>query len=236
MATVNVTVARYNPLLDNVPVKSTYSVPWAEYMTVLQALHHINEYFEPLNFDFSCRGGLCGRCGVMVNGKPSLACFTIIEEGQDVEIEPLAGFPVIRDLVIDRTPIEVQLDLANAEVQLGGDIDLDDLPRNDYETWWQDLHRKNMCRECGLCFAVCPAYRKNKLDYAGPAALSQVYLRAYDGLDTSDRILQAVNLGVMNCALCGECNKVCPSYIDHVSCNKRLQDDARARGLVASEG
>lgn len=89
-----------------------------------------------------------------------------------------------------------------------------------------------MCRECGLCFAACPVYRQNKATYAGPAVLSQVYLRAYGGLDTTDRIAQAVDLGVANCTQCGECNKVCPSYIDHVECNAKLQEAARERGLV----
>jgi succinate dehydrogenase/fumarate reductase-like Fe-S protein len=144
--------------------------------------------------------------------------------------------PVLRDLIIDRSIIDAQLGLTNAEVQIEGDIDIDQLPRNDYEFWWQDLHRKNMCRECGLCFSVCPAFQEGSQHYAGPAALSQVYLRAFDGLDVSDRISQAVSLGVLNCTLCGECNKVCPSYIDHVECNQRLQDVARERGLAASKG
>lgn len=231
MSTVKVTVTRFDPSADDAPRQSTYEVPWAEYMTVLQALHHINEYLEPLCFDFSCRGGLCGRCGVMVNGKPSLACFTVIAEGEDVAVEPLAGFPVVRDLVVDRAAIYDALDEANAEVQTAGEINIDALPRNDYDVWWQDLHRKNMCRECGLCFSTCPVYQANKRDYAGPAALSQVYLRAFDGLDESDRILQAVNLGVFNCTECGACNTVCPSYIDHVACNRKLKEAARERGL-----
>lgn len=234
MPTVNVTVSRYDPSVDAEPTLSTYAVPWEEYMTVLQALHYINEYCEPISFDYSCRGGLCGRCGVMVNGKPSLACFTVIEQGQDVVVEPLRGYTVIRDLVVDKRPIEDALASANAEVQSASEIDIDALPHYDYDVWWEDFHRKNMCRECGLCFAACPAYQADRSSYAGPAVLSQVYLRAYDELDASDRVLQAVNLGVFNCTLCGACNAVCPSYIDHIDCNRRLQESARERGLGPS--
>lgn len=233
MSNVNVTVTKYNPAADSAPSQSTYRVPWTEYLTVLQALHYINEYCEPVAFDFSCRGGLCGRCGVMVNGKPGLACYTVIEEGEDVLVEPLAGMPVIRDLVVDRTGYEDQLAAAKAELVPEGDIDIASLFNTiDYDFWWEDLQRKNMCRECGLCFAACPVYRKNKATYPGPAVLAQVYLRAYGGLDATDRIAQAADLGVANCTLCGECNKVCPSYIDHVACNRTLQDAARERGLI----
>lgn len=232
MSNVNVTVTRCSPATDAAPSPSTYEVPWVEYLTVLQALHHINEYYEPVAFDFSCRGGLCGRCGVQVNGKPSLACFALIDEGEDVLVEPLAGMPVIRDLVIDRNVYEEAIAQANAEVQPEGEIDVFNLPKHDYDFWWQDLHRKNMCRECGLCFSACPVWREDKATYPGPAVLSQVYLRAYDGLDATDRILQAANLGVANCLLCGECNRVCPSYIDHVECNEKLQLAARDRGLI----
>ncbi len=231
MSTIKVTVSRFDPSVDSQAYTTTYTVPWSRYMTVLQALQHINSYEEPINLDFSCRGGLCGRCGVMVNGKPSLACFRVIDEGEDISVEPLAGYEVIRDLVINRDRINAALDAANAEVQTEGEINLDALPAIDYDEWWNDLHRKNMCRECGLCFSACPVYQVNPGSYAGPAVLSQVYLRAFDKLDASDRVLQAVNLGVFNCTECGECSKVCPSYIDHVSCNARLKTLARERGL-----
>lgn len=232
MSNVNVTITRYNPAEDDAPRHSTYEVPWREYMTVLQALHHINEYYEPLNFDFSCRGGLCGRCGATVNGKAELSCFRVINEGEDVTVEPLVGFPVIRDLVVDKRELEDQLAKSNAELVVDDPIDIDAMPELDYDYWWQDLHRKNMCRECGLCFSTCPVYQSDKTAYAGPATLSQVYLRANDGMDKADRIAQAVDLGVMNCTLCGECNKVCPSYIDHVDCNRFFQEAAKARGLA----
>ncbi len=233
MSTVTITVQRFDPSVDAEPHETTYEVPWVEYMTVLQGLHHINENFEPLAFDYSCRGGLCGRCGVMVNGEPVLACFSVIEEGESITVEPLTGFPVIRDLVVDRSSLEEALMEANAEVQTENEIDIDALPEYEYEEWWQDFHRKNMCRECGLCFVVCPVYQQDSSAYAGPAVFSQIYMRAFDGLDTSDRIAQAVDLGLFNCTECGACNNVCPSYINHVNCNVRLKEAARERGLDA---
>lgn len=230
MQSVSLTVQRYNPATDASPSETTYDVPWKEHITVLQCLNYINEYLEPITFDYSCRAGLCGRCGVMLDGKPVLACYTPLEEGGDYTVEPLKGFPVIRDLVVDRSALSDALAGAVAELSLDSQVKLDALPELDYEFWYEDLDRKNMCRECGLCFAACPVYQEGK-DYAGPATLSQVYLRAHDGMDQTDRVLQAVQLGVFNCLLCGECSKVCPSYIDHVACNRDLQEAAAARGL-----
>lgn len=230
MSSVTVTLCRYNPATDAAPAYATYEVPWKEHITVLQCLNYINEYDEPITFDFSCRAGLCGRCGVTVNDKPCLACYTPLDEGGEYTIEPLKGFPVIRDLVVDKSALADALADATAEVTLDGPVDMNALPELDYEYWYEDLHRKNMCRECGLCFAACPVYQEDK-NYAGPATLSQVYLRAHDGMDKADRVLQAVELGVFNCQLCGECTKVCPSYIDHVACNRDLQEAALARGL-----
>lgn len=230
MASVTVTVCRYNPAADASPQYTTYKVPWKEYLTVLQALAYINEYEAPLTYDFSCRAGLCGRCGVTLNGTPCLACYTPLEQGVEYTIEPLKGFPVIRDYVVDKSALADALADATAELTLDSPVDLSDLPHIDYEFWYEDLYRKDMCRECGLCFSACPVYQEGK-NYAGPATLSQVYLRANDGMDKADRVLQAVELGVFNCQLCGECNKVCPSYIDHVACNKTLQNAALVRGL-----
>jgi succinate dehydrogenase/fumarate reductase iron-sulfur protein len=218
--------------MDSEPEYRSYEVPWKEYLTALQALHYINDYIEPIAFDYSCRGGLCGRCGIMIDGKPVLSCYTVLKEEQTYVFDPLEGMPVMRDLVVDRTEVADTLMNANAEVESDGELDPFALPEHEYEFWWEDLHRKNMCRECGLCYVVCPLYRADKASYAGPATLSQVYLRAFDKVDKTDRIQQAVDLGVFNCILCGRCNEVCPSFIDHVDCNRTLQAAAAERGLA----
>ena len=66
---MKITVKRYDPSKDNAPYETTYEVPHDdEYMTLLQALVYIHENEEPLAFDFSCRGRMCGRCAMMLDG------------------------------------------------------------------------------------------------------------------------------------------------------------------------
>lgn len=83
-----------------------FRLPGDEKMTVLQALQQIYEEQDPtLAFEYSCRYGRCGLCAVEVNGKPRLACTTFLQEGETT-IGPLSNLPVLRDLVIDRRPLE----------------------------------------------------------------------------------------------------------------------------------
>jgi fumarate reductase iron-sulfur subunit len=100
--TIRVTVVRTNPETDMKPVKVTYSVPWQDRMRVMDALNYIRENIDSsLAFRYSCRYyAKCGTCAAMVNGKPVLTCY---EEARDgILVEPLANFPVVRDLVVDR--------------------------------------------------------------------------------------------------------------------------------------
>lgn len=83
-----------------------FTLPGSGKMTVLQALQQVYEEQDPtLAFEYSCRYGRCGLCAVEVNGKPLLACTTFLQEGETT-IGPLSNLPVLRDLVIDRRPLE----------------------------------------------------------------------------------------------------------------------------------
>ena len=93
---MKLTIKRYDPSKDNAPYDVTYEVPHDdEYMTLLQALVYVHENEEPLAFDFSCRGRMCGRCAMMMDGKPVLACVEPIDDGNHT-VEPLEGVPVIK--------------------------------------------------------------------------------------------------------------------------------------------
>ena len=99
---IKVTVLRTNPETNMKPVKVTYEIPWQDRMRVMDALNYIREYYDSsLAFRFSCRYyAKCGTCAAMVNGKPVLTCYEEAKDG--MLVEPLANFPVVRDLVIDR--------------------------------------------------------------------------------------------------------------------------------------
>mgnify|MGYP004625252541 FL=1 len=102
--TMKITVLRYRPEQDKAPWEQTFDVPYHKDTSVLEALFYIKDNFEPsLSFRWSCRMAVCGSCGMMVNGVPHLACKTFLRdyEGKDMKIEPLANFPIERDLVVD---------------------------------------------------------------------------------------------------------------------------------------
>ena len=104
---INFHVARYNPETDREPYTKTYKVPVREGMTVLDGLHYIKDNLDPtLAWRYSCRMGVCGSCGMLLNGRPGLACNTqILHERLDGN-PPLRVFTSeVRDAAI-RAPFD----------------------------------------------------------------------------------------------------------------------------------
>lgn len=101
MKTIKVRVYRYNPDRDGEARYTTHDVLFEEQKTLLMVLRDIYRE-EGLTFRWSCRIGFCGMCTVKLNGKPVLACQTIIQEPSEILVEPLDANSVIRDLVVER--------------------------------------------------------------------------------------------------------------------------------------
>lgn len=101
--TVKVKVFRYNPDRDTYPSFKTYDVPIEEKTQLLQVLNSIYEDVDKtLAFRrFCCGYKFCNSCLMTINGKVGNACQKTLEAGDEVTVEPLEGFPVIRDLVVD---------------------------------------------------------------------------------------------------------------------------------------
>jgi succinate dehydrogenase/fumarate reductase-like Fe-S protein len=97
-------VLRYNPEVDPTPHHQAYLVPMTgEKMSLLQALEHIyQEQDDTLAFRRYCCGlQYCNSCLMLINGKPSHACLTLVIPGTEVEVAPLRGKRVLRDLIVD---------------------------------------------------------------------------------------------------------------------------------------
>src|SRR5712664_1553809 len=102
--TITLEVARYSPERDAAPRFDTFQVPLRREWVVLDALNYIKDNTDgSLTFRWSCRMGICGSCGMMVNGEPKLTCATFLSDyaPAPVRVEPLTNFPVIRDLIVD---------------------------------------------------------------------------------------------------------------------------------------
>lgn len=162
---MKITVKRYDPSKDNAPYETTYEVPHDdEYMTLLQALVYIHENEEPLAFDFSCRGRMCGRCAMMLDGEPVLACVEPLPDGSHT-VEPLAGLPVVKDLVVDKSQVQEKIAETYKRVRVAP------LTEEDLQTYnmedADELFGINYCARCQVCTAGCPARAINP-DYIGP--------------------------------------------------------------------
>ncbi len=228
--TIVAKIFRYDPSVDQEPTYKSYDVPWKEYTTGLEVLHYINENFEAIGFDYCCRSSLCGRCSMMIDGRPFLACEKTLQPGEHV-FEPMLGFPVIRDLVTDHSKIMEKVVATGLAVQsVDPIVQLDNIP---YDKYWNTLEPINMCRDCMCCYAVCPPLQEeNKWEsFIGPSAMAQIAKRAIDPLDRADRVAQAAFSGIFDCTLCGKCSAVCPAEIPHVELFTLLQQEAEAREL-----
>jgi len=96
-------VFRFNPTADAIPYFKRYALPWSEGLTLLAAIRQIYASMDQtLGFrNYYCGRGLCAGCRVTVDGSVKKACHVILEQEQEYLVEPLKGFPVIRDLVVD---------------------------------------------------------------------------------------------------------------------------------------
>ncbi len=197
--------------------EESYTVPAEGRATVLQSLLYIYENLDStLAFEYSCRYAKCGLCGVEVNGRPGLACTAFLNNDQTL-VGPLANLPVIRDLVVDRSPLDRLL--KDQKIFFSGTVP-DESPGTDQCGAGdcfpllevpEGLKKLLSCVECFSCHAACP-----NLDYSDPALnrfagplvflkLAQLHL---DPRDQKNRKSQARRLGIEQCATCRRC--YCP--------------------------
>ena len=112
MRTITIQVLRYQPQTHAAPYLQSWPVEFTEDMSVLQGLQHIKDFADgSLTFRWSCRMAICGSCGMMIDGKPQLACRSFLRDflPGPLRIEALAHFPIERDLVVDAADFMTKL-------------------------------------------------------------------------------------------------------------------------------
>lgn len=230
---MNIKIFKYDPATDAAPRYVEHEVPYKEFMTVLEIITYVHEECEAVSFDYSCHGRQCGRCSVMLDGTPVLACCAVVDDS-DHTIEPLAGMPVIRDLVTSRTKFDDRLSGLYTRVRVEP-FRPEDVPNTEVSAISETLYNMSNCTRCGACQAACPVYASMPDKYAGPAAMLATAYRFLDPYDQADRTLEAVSMGLYRCIQCGICDQVCPRVeIDHLGAWATLRSSAEARGLVPS--
>jgi fumarate reductase iron-sulfur subunit len=212
-------VFRYLPDQEDEPRFQRYEVPYHEDWVVLDALNYIKDHIDgTLSYRWSCRMGVCGSCGMMVNGWPRLTCATFLKDyyPNPMRIEPLTHFPVIRDLIINFDDFmhkmrEVKTWLIPKEPK--------SIEEGEYlQTPAQLAHFKqySMCINCLLCYAACPVYGIEP-NFIGPAAiaLAQRYnLDSRDGAQEEREEVIFSHEGIWECTVVADCSLVCPKHVD----------------------
>jgi fumarate reductase iron-sulfur subunit len=217
--TIEIEVLRYNPEKDTEPHFQSFQVPFSHDTSVLQGLQYIKDHLDgSLTFRWSCRMAICGSCGKMVNGVPHLSCETFLRDYYPgkVRIEPLANFPIERDLAIDQTDFVRKLESVKPYIVPREKKSVADGEYLQTPAQMQAYYKYSQCINCLLCYAACPQYGLNP-SFTGPAALALLHRYNADSRDAgrAER-MELVNAeeGVWGCTLVGYCSEVCPKHVD----------------------
>jgi len=216
--TITLEVTRYRPG-DREPRMESFAVPYRKDWVVLDALNHIKDRMDgSLTYRWSCRMGVCGSCGMMVNGVPKLTCSAFLRDYAPgpVVVEPLNNFPVLRDLVIDMDSFLEKLRWVKPWIVRREKTALGPGEHRQTPAQIDEYRQFSMCINCMLCYSACPVIPIEP-DFIGPAAIALA--RRYD-LDSRDqagderlRTLTGSD-AIWDCSFVGECSAVCPKGVD----------------------
>lgn len=219
-----VSVARKEPGAE--PDTQAFEVPYDERTSVLDALDWIKENGDPsLTYRASCRSGVCGSCGVMVNGSPKLACETSVSgyRTSGVSVAPLEHAEVKRDLVVDTEDFLAKLtSVCPALVP-------DEAAAGQTAAQMAAYAPFVDCVNCLLCNAACPVLAEVP-DFLGPAVIAAA--RRWDldsrdaGAESRASVLIENEFGIWPCTQLGNCTRACPKGVDPAKAIRDYQREA----------
>lgn len=179
------------------------------------------EKVTPVAWESGCLEEVCGSCSLLVNGYPRQACTAlidkIIEETGDttITLAPFGKFPLLRDLVIDRSSMFENLKKMHAWIDTDGTYNQGPGPKISPETQ-KVRYSLSTCMTCGCCLEACPQIN-DKSNFVGPAVISQVRLfniHPIGKLQKAKRLRPLMGEGGINaCGNAQNCVRVCPKKI-----------------------
>ncbi len=185
---------------------------------VLEMLHRIKwEQDGTLSFRRSCSSGICGSDAMRINGRNALACKLLIRNvGNTIQVEPILGLPVIKDLIVDMEPF-----FAHYRAVMPYFVNDSPLPADGRERLQSPEDRAiydntTNCILCAACTTSCPSFWANG-EYVGPAAIVQAHRFIFDSRDQAAEerldVLSEGN-GVWRCRTIYNCTPACPRGIE----------------------
>lgn len=209
---------------NSAPYEEEFHVPYRPNMNVISALMEIRrnpvnakgEKTTPVAWEMSCLEEVCGACSMVINGKARQSCTALVDQlEQPIRLAPMKTFPVVRDLVIDRSRMFDSLKKVKAWIPIDGTYELGPGPRmaEPKRQWAYELSK---CMTCGVCLEVCPNVN-SKSNFIGAAPISQV--RLFNAHPTGEmhkaERLNALSEdgGITGCGNSQNCVQSCPKGI-----------------------
>lgn len=217
--TITLEVARYRPEQESEPAFQTYEVPFSKDWVVLDALNYVKDKLDgTLAFRWSCRMGVCGSCGMLVNGEPKLTCATFLSHylPGPVRVEPLRHFPVVRDLVVEISDFMEKLKAVQPYIVRDAEMPVAKGEYLQTPAQLDNYKQFSMCINCLLCYAACPVYGLDQ-HFIGPAAIALAQRYNLDSRDEGQEARMdtlSQHEGIWGCTFVGECTEACPKHVD----------------------
>ncbi len=225
-------IKRFNPEVDKAPYFKSYDVEMDETDRVLDGLNEIRWRLDgTLAFRRSCEHGICGSDAMRINGRNRLACKTLVREvGAQVRVEPILGFPVLRDLIIDQDRF-----FRNYRHVLPYLINDDPAPSRERLQSPKERARfddTTKCILCAACTTACPSAWADE-SFLGPAALVQAHRFIFDSRDhgAKERLARLSGRdGAWGCRTIYNCTQACPRDIQVTRAIAEVKRAAILRG------
>ena len=236
--TVTLRVTRYRPEVDAEPSFQEYEVPRHRDWVILDALNYIKDNLDgTLSYRWSCRMGICGSCGMTVDGEPKLTCATFLVDYKPevVRVEPLANFPIVRDLVIEMSDFMEKLPQVKPWIVTERERPLSEKEYRQTPAQLDEYKQYSMCINCMLCYAACPVYGLDT-HFIGPAAIALAQRYNLDSRDEGAKQRREVlsqHEGIWGCTFVGECTRVCPKHVDPAGAIQRYKLQAALESFKA---
>jgi succinate dehydrogenase / fumarate reductase iron-sulfur subunit len=170
----------------------------------------------PVSYESNCLEEVCGACAMLINGHPRQACSALVDQlEQPIRLEPLRKFPLVRDLVVDRSKMFRDLQRMNCWVPIDGTYAIGPGPRMAAEEQ-EKAYPLSRCITCGNCLEICPKVNEHS-DFVGAAIISQVRLfnmHPTGAMHARERLEAVMGPGgIEDCDNAQNCVKVCPKDI-----------------------
>ncbi len=221
--TLKISVLRHDPnVKGDQPRIDTFTLEEAPGMTLFIALNDIREHYDAsLKFDFVCRAGICGSCGMLINGKPGLACSTLTANlPEEIMLAPLPVFQLIGDLSvftgkwIRGTNERLETWIHHKENETLPSIDRIEEPMD--PDLAEEIYELDRCIECGCCIAGCGTIQMRK-SFIGAVGLNKIARYRLDPRDAREDAdyyeLIGDENGVFGCMTLLGCEDVCPKKL-----------------------